>query len=281
MNLLQAQGFVLTAQNNSFATAAKVLGVYQQNLTVQMRKLEDELGVSLFISDKRGTQLTDRGRELLPLFESIVSAYSTILSKCQGRSAVKVGVDSIFYQPFTYDYVYRYQKKYPESEIDVVPAGRYWELPDKLKNGRIDLYFGYYRDDLDSIMFHEIFLDSVCIAYGKQLFENKNSVSLKDLEGLNIYYDNEEFYKNRILLDALNKRNINYTGVPGQADSIIDLHVINGEGVMIIHGAYIGTLSPQENAIPVRGIKVPYGVFYRKNDFSVQQFISFLNTSKI
>ena len=63
MNFIQVQGFILTAQHNSFATAAKELGVYQQNLTVYMRKMEDELGVSLFTSDKRGTQLTNKGKE--------------------------------------------------------------------------------------------------------------------------------------------------------------------------------------------------------------------------
>ncbi len=55
--------------------------------------------------------------------------------------------------------------EFPESNTEIVPSGRYWELPERLKNGEIDLYFGYYRDDLDSLMFHEMFLDSVCIAY--------------------------------------------------------------------------------------------------------------------
>ena len=277
MNFIQVQGFILTAQHNSFATAAKELGVYQQNLTVYMRKMEDELGVSLFTSDKRGTQLTNKGKELLPLFETIASTYNTVLNKCQNKDTLKIGIDSIFYQPFICDYVFGYQKEFPESNTEFVSSGRYWELPERLKNGEIDLYFGYYRDDLDSLMFHEMFLDSVCIAYGKELFKNKKSVSLKDLEGLNIYYDNENLYKNKVLLSALDKKHINYNGVSGQADSIIDLHVINGEGVMIIHGYYISTLSPHENAIPVRGLKVPYGIFYRKNDFSVQNFIRYIN----
>ncbi len=277
MNFIQMQGFILTAQHKSFAAAAKELGVHQQNLTVYMKKMEDELDVSLFTSSKRGTKLTDKGKELLPLFETIVSTYNTILNKCRNKSTFKVGIDSIFYQPFTNDYIFNYQRKYPESNIEIVSSGRYWELPDKLKKGEIDLYFGYYRDDLESIMFHELFLDSVCIAYGKELFKNKRSVSLKDLEGLNIYYDSEYLFKNKILLSALDRKHIHYNGISGQADSIIDLQVINGEGVMIIHGAYIGTLSPHENAIPVRGLKVPYGIFYRKNDFSIQNFIKYIS----
>ena len=139
MNFIQVQGFILTAQHKSFAAAAKELGVHQQNLTVYMKKMEDELGVSLFTSDKRGTQLTNKGKELLPLFETIASTYNTVLNKCQNKDTLKIGIDSIFYQPFIYDYVFGYQKEFPESNTEIVPSGRYWELPERLKNGEIDL----------------------------------------------------------------------------------------------------------------------------------------------
>ena len=41
MNMLQAQGFVLVSKHSSFAEAARILNIHQQNFNVFMRKLED------------------------------------------------------------------------------------------------------------------------------------------------------------------------------------------------------------------------------------------------
>lgn len=273
MNFIQVNGFILTAKYNSFTAAAKDLNIHQQNFTLYMRNLERELGVSLFVSNARGTQLTEKGKQLLPVFKELSSNYSVLLNYCHQKKTLNIGVDSIFIQPLLLDCVNSYEKYSSNSNLNIISKWRYYELPEKLKDGDIDLCFGYYRADLDSFGFHELFTDSVCISCGNNQFTGKKNLVLKDLEGCTIYYDDANLYKNRILLNRLKQKDIKFIGIAGEADSIIDLHVSKGDGVMIIHSLYIPTLAPNLTALPVRGLRVPYGIFYRKNETLVQHFL--------
>ena len=65
-NLRQFQAFVTVARLGSFTRAAKHLHLSQPALTVQIRKLEEAMGVRLFDRSTRVVMLTPIGRELAP-----------------------------------------------------------------------------------------------------------------------------------------------------------------------------------------------------------------------
>ena len=64
----------------SLTSAAKKLHTTQQALSVFVKALEDECGVSLFTRSKSGLALTKDGEALLPHFQNLVNEYQTILA---------------------------------------------------------------------------------------------------------------------------------------------------------------------------------------------------------
>src|SRR3954467_140872 len=66
MTLQQLTYFLAAAEHGSFSAAANALLMSQPSLSEQIRRLEAELGVPLFVRAGRGIELTDAGRLLQP-----------------------------------------------------------------------------------------------------------------------------------------------------------------------------------------------------------------------
>lgn len=66
MDLRQLRYFTILADALNFHRAAERLHMSQPPLTVAIRKLEEELGIRLFIRETRGVRLTEAGRAALP-----------------------------------------------------------------------------------------------------------------------------------------------------------------------------------------------------------------------
>ncbi|MFM0336812.1 LysR family transcriptional regulator [Paraburkholderia fungorum] len=69
LNLRDIRAFIAVAQTGSFTRAATRLHLSQPALTVQIRRLEETVGVRLFDRNSRNVALTPTGRELLPLLQ--------------------------------------------------------------------------------------------------------------------------------------------------------------------------------------------------------------------
>lgn len=74
MEIKQMKYFISIAQNGSLAAAAETIGIAQPSLTHQVKKLEEELGVTLLVRSSRGVTLTEAGSILLKNAQSIVEA---------------------------------------------------------------------------------------------------------------------------------------------------------------------------------------------------------------
>ena len=68
----QVRAFVSVAHLKSFTRAATLLHVSQPALTVQLRKLEETLGIRLLDRNSRTVDVTRVGRELLPVFQRVL-----------------------------------------------------------------------------------------------------------------------------------------------------------------------------------------------------------------
>ncbi|OZI29942.1 hypothetical protein CAL29_17790 [Bordetella genomosp. 10] len=78
----QLQAFVLAARSGSFAKAAAELCVTQPSFSVQIRQLEDDIGIHLFERTTRTCRLTAAGqsfyREVAPILKSLRDVYARI-----------------------------------------------------------------------------------------------------------------------------------------------------------------------------------------------------------
>lgn len=66
MELRQVEHFIAVAEERSFTRAASRVHMVQSSLSSSLKALERELGTELFTRGRRGAELTDAGRALLP-----------------------------------------------------------------------------------------------------------------------------------------------------------------------------------------------------------------------
>src|SRR6185503_15448101 len=74
MELRHLRYFVAIAEEGSFTRAAERLWVAQPGLSSQIRRLESELGVRLFVRHTRGVDLTDAGELFLERARATLAA---------------------------------------------------------------------------------------------------------------------------------------------------------------------------------------------------------------
>jgi LysR family transcriptional regulator, carnitine catabolism transcriptional activator len=89
--LRHVRAFLKVAELESFTRAAAELHVSQSALTVQVKQLEEELGVLLFDRNKRGVTITAAGRDLLGPLQRLVLDAESIVGYARDITAVRTG----------------------------------------------------------------------------------------------------------------------------------------------------------------------------------------------
>jgi DNA-binding transcriptional LysR family regulator len=91
-DLRQMRAFLAVAQLGSFTRAASFLNLSQPALTVQIRNLEEALGVRLFDRNTRSVSLTRMGRELVPALERILRDIDAVVAEARDVAAQRHGI---------------------------------------------------------------------------------------------------------------------------------------------------------------------------------------------
>ncbi len=91
MELWQLRTFSEIADTLNFTKASEKLNLTQSAVSHQMKSLEDELGVKLFLRGKRGVKLTDAGRAAVELARNILQEAESMREEVAGRERALVG----------------------------------------------------------------------------------------------------------------------------------------------------------------------------------------------
>jgi LysR family nitrogen assimilation transcriptional regulator len=135
--------FVRIADLGSITRAASHLRVAQPALTRQVQRLEDELGVALFIRVNRGVRLTEAGHKLLESANRILRDVERTGDEIRAHDAhpsgkIILGVTPTICPVLVPEMFARMRLHYPMIELKVVHAGMV-RLEEMLIDGRIDL----------------------------------------------------------------------------------------------------------------------------------------------
>jgi DNA-binding transcriptional LysR family regulator len=143
MNSKQLRYVLVLAREKSFSSAAQILHISQPSLSQFIKKIEDELGVTLFDRNGGECRLTDAGevyieagRKILDLERQMENRLSDIAQKKAGR--ITIGISPYRAARILPKAVYEYRKKYPKVEVRLLErAGP--DLIDGITNGEFDL----------------------------------------------------------------------------------------------------------------------------------------------
>lgn len=138
-HLLRA--FLAVAEIGTVSGAAATLNRTQAAVSMQLRKLEDLVGVRLFSRSSKGLSLTEQGRIMLPYAREIVTLGDEAGKRLTGktiRDRIRLGVVEDFAAGHLIEILRNFRDQNPDIEIDIIiePNRRLAEL---FNNGALDV----------------------------------------------------------------------------------------------------------------------------------------------
>lgn len=124
MELRHLRYFAKAAETLNFSDAAKALNIAQSSLSQQIRQLEDELGIQLFIRNSHTIRLTEAGQVMLPFALRTIHEAQTCADRILDlqkllRGTLNIGVTHSF-SPILTESVISFMKMYPCIKLNIV-----------------------------------------------------------------------------------------------------------------------------------------------------------------
>ncbi|MGF6509381.1 LysR substrate-binding domain-containing protein [Paraburkholderia sp. 32] len=132
--------FLSVARHGSFAAAADEVCLTQAAVSLQMRSLERDLDMVLFERGARSVALSEQGRTIVPLAETLVANYRRILATA-GRDelagVVRVGALVSSLMGAFADAMLNLKRRYPRLELKLF-TGLSSDFTLRVENGELD-----------------------------------------------------------------------------------------------------------------------------------------------
>lgn len=141
MESLELKIFREVAYTKSISKAAENLGYVQSNVTAHIKKLEDELNVSLLIRHSKGVTLTTEGEKLLYYAEQIISLMDMAKNSFNNSiNELRIGSTQTITGYLLPQCLIEYQNKFPDISISVKTLNQI-EMDEYLSKGMLDCIF--------------------------------------------------------------------------------------------------------------------------------------------
>ena len=135
--------FYYVAVEGSISKAANKLLISQPAVTWQIKSLEDQLNITLFIRTKKGVTLTEEGKVLFEYVkqgvESFINGENMLTNiKNLDYGTISIGASTTVSKHVLMPYLEKFHEKYPNIEIKIVNALTENLIKD-LRNGNLDM----------------------------------------------------------------------------------------------------------------------------------------------
>ncbi len=142
MNLRDLSYLVAVAELRNFSQAAEQCAIGQPTLSTQIKKLEDYLGVDLFVREKNSVEVTEACQEILPIARRILADVQGIRqianhASDRHRNTLSLGAFPSLASYVLPEYVFRIKQHHPELKLQLV---------EEKTNSLIDLLLGKKLD---------------------------------------------------------------------------------------------------------------------------------------
>ncbi|MCK2241456.1 MULTISPECIES: LysR family transcriptional regulator [unclassified Crossiella] len=181
VDLRKLRYFVAVAEHLHFGRAAEALHIAQPVLSRQIRALEEELKVQLFRRDRRATELTPAGEQLLADARPLLAG-AEALRRRVGRAA-RGDRFTVGFMPglIVTAAVRELSRRHPELTVDVQRV-EWTEQTAVIHDGRVDVCFVRQPIDPAGLTVRDLFLDprAVLVPADHRL-AGKETVEIADL----------------------------------------------------------------------------------------------------
>ena len=183
MEIRQLKAFLAIAEAKTFTAGAKATNVTQAAISMQIRQLEEEVGLPLFTRTPRRILMTEAGEHLLERARTILREHDAALAELAELGGTEHGRLRIGSSSSTFSanqlpaILIDIFKKYPNAEI-TVSAGTSQRLVDMLTHGEIDIAFVSLPVENGLIITEKVFSDElVAIAHPSHPLAKKRTIT--------------------------------------------------------------------------------------------------------
>ena len=204
--------FYIVGKEGSVSKAAKVLYISQPAVTSQIKKIEDQLGVSLFTRTKHGMILTDEGKVLFGYVKSAIESINNgenALSNLKNLDSgtIRIGVSTTLCRYILMPYLEEFHNKYPNIDIQI-NNNISDNLIKELRNGNLDILmlFSPINNNKDLNIIPIVQVQDIFVGNKKYYDLTKEKNQLTDLKSFPLIFPNSSS-NSRIYLNKFLKQN--------------------------------------------------------------------------
>ncbi|WP_251551686.1 LysR family transcriptional regulator [Neobacillus muris] len=235
MDMKQLRYFIAIAEEKNITAAANRLHMSQPPLSLQLKQLEQELGVILIERNGKSLELTDKGKLLyeraLHLVNSVEEIKNELVETDEGKKGVlSVGLNTMSVSGFS-KMLHSFHKKYPLVSLKIVQNDSFY-LAESVKTRAIEMAFVRLPLEHRGLTYHHL-------ANEPFVFVSKKAtgmISLEEIshmpliipstEGLGIY---------NTILEAFSRHGLPLTSIAECSDMHVLMEMLkDGMGVTIV-----------------------------------------------
>lgn len=253
MTITQLQYVLAVAEHQNFTKAALKVFVTQPTLSMQIQKLEDELGVRIFDRSKKPIQLTETGRKIVNQARNIVNEsdrIQDIVDQQKGfiGGTFRIGVIPTVMPTLLPMFLNNFIKKYPKVKLKIEELNTD-TIIERLKEGHLDAAIAATPLELDNIkeqvLYYEPFVAYIPQSHRLSKLEKLKEEDL-DIDDILLLEDGHCF-KDGILNLCKTPKNLNDDHFQLESGSFETLVKLANEGLGMTLLPYLHTLDLNEN----------------------------------
>lgn len=287
MKLTQLRYFIEVCNCLNITLAAKNLHISQPSLTVAIKNLETELGVSLFHRVKQRIYLTTEGeffyQKLSPILSDLDQLVTETVTLGKNDNIIKIGIPPMM-GSFLFPQIFsKFMELNPNIKLEIKEHGGL-KIQELLLNESLDLTLLLKESQINKeITFKPIEKRHLrlCINSNHKLAKKK-SVNFLDLKNEPLILFNTEFYISKVVHNFFKKKNIepNIVLETTQVSTIERFIHKNLAASILIDGCL-----SEDDGIAIKPIddigSITIGLAWKKNHFitnSVKKMINFIDS---
>lgn len=235
MDIKQLRYFIAIAEEKNITAAANRLHLSQPPLSIQLKQLEDELGVKLIERNGKSMELTDKGKLLYQRALHLVNSFEEIKNEIQDteegkKGALNIGINTLSVSGFS-EMLQSFHKNYPHVSLKIVQNDSFY-LAEMVKTRAIEMAFVRLPLEHRGLVYHHLINEPFIFVSNTEV----HNISLEEVahmplifpstEGLGIY---------NTILEAFTRQKLQLNNIAECSDMHVLMELVKGgTGVTIV-----------------------------------------------
>jgi DNA-binding transcriptional LysR family regulator len=188
VNLKLLQTFFLAAEMGSFRKAADETHRSPSAVSLQVRELEKQIGVSLFVRTSQCAVLTPEGRMLLEQIRRTMTDVRAALEQLSDialsrRGLIKIACAPTLASTRLPNILAMFRLRFPSSDVEVRELSTAGAL-DLLRGGKAEFFIGPAMPGMTDFHFESVARDTLCACVPAAYDRGQKQLSIRDLGGV-------------------------------------------------------------------------------------------------